>query len=98
MQSGDGGIDVLAEDRTYTLAAGSLRPLLFLGNRVRLSEGGAWSDRAAAWPGPDRQWICFALDGARYLTTRPRLVPVVRGEVPVDRLTRLEVPACRPAP
>ncbi|MEN6517971.1 MAG: hypothetical protein ABFC38_07225 [Methanospirillum sp.] len=46
MRGEDGGIDVLTEDRTYTLAAGSLRSLLFLGNRVRLSGGDA-----AAWPG-----------------------------------------------
>jgi len=92
MRGEDGGIDVLTEDRTYTLAAGSLRSLLFLGNRVRLSGGDA-----AAWPGPDRRWICFALEGARYLTTHPRFVAVVRGEVPVERLARLEVSVCRPA-
>ena len=86
MRSEDGGLDVLEEDRTYRLPPGDLRALLFFGNRVRLNEGGAASETAAAWPGPDRRWICFAIEGTRYLIHRSRLVWVARGDVPADRL------------
>jgi len=83
MQSEDGGIEVLAEDRTYTLGLDDLRHLLFFGNRVRLEGGGM------AWPGPDRRWCCFVLDGAMYIINRHRLVAVARGSVPADWLDRL---------
>lgn len=85
MRSDDGGIELLAEDRTYALELASLRHLLFFGNRVRLSGGDA-----VAWPGADRRWICFILDGAACIISRYRLVAVARGSVPADWLVRLE--------
>lgn len=90
MRSDDGGIELLAEDRTYALGIEALRHLLFFGNRVRLTEGGTGSDRAVAWPGADRRWICFVLDGGMYVVSRYRLVAVARGSVPADWLVRLE--------
>lgn len=86
MRNADGGLDVLDEARTYRLPPGDLRALLFFGNRVRLNEDGVVSETAAAWPGPDRRWICFAIEGTQYLIHRSRLVWVVRGDVPADRL------------
>lgn len=86
----DGGIDVLAEDRTYALPAEALRPLLFFGNRVRLAVNGTETDRAVAWPGSDRRWIYFILNGAAYIIGRSRLVAVARGDIPADMLVRQE--------
>ena len=86
MRSDDGGIESLAEDRTYALGIERLRHLLFFGNRVRLA------GEAVAWPGADRRWICFVLDGAAYIISRYRLVAVARGSVPADWLVRLEAP------
>ncbi|MEN6517907.1 MAG: hypothetical protein ABFC38_06900 [Methanospirillum sp.] len=82
MRSDDGGIELLAEDRTYALGIEALRHLLFFGNRVRLSGD------AVAWPGADRRWICFVLEGAMYIVSRYRLVAVARGSVPADWLVR----------
>ncbi|MEN6341748.1 MAG: hypothetical protein ABFC89_04225 [Methanospirillum sp.] len=84
MRSDDGGIELLAEERTYALGLDGLRHLLFFGNRVRLDGGDA-----VAWPGADRRWICFVLDGAMYIIGRHRLVAVARGSVPADWLDRL---------
>ncbi len=85
MRADDGGVELLAEDRTYTLGIEALRHLLFFGNRVRLAGGDG-----VAWPGADRRWICFILDGAAYVVGRYRLVAVARGSVPADWLVRLE--------
>ena len=87
MQSAGGGIEILAEDRTYALGPEEARHLLFYGNRVRLSGGDA-----VARPGADRRWICFILDGGAHVIGRSRLVAVLRGSVPADCLARLEVP------
>lgn len=87
MQSAGGGIEILAEDRTYALEPEEVRHLLFFGNRVRLSGGDA-----VAWPGADRHWICFILDGGVHILSRSRLVAVLRGSVPADWLVRLEGP------
>ena len=87
MQSAGGGIEILAEDRTYALGPDEVRHLLFYGNRVRLSGG-----EAVAWPGADRRWICFILDGGAHIIGRSRLVAVLRGSVPADWLARLEAP------
>ena len=86
MRSEDGGVEVLAEDRTYLLPHGSLRDLLFYGRQVRLIEGGLEADGAVAWPGPDRHWVNFVIGGIHYLVHRSRLVWVARGEIPADRL------------
>ncbi len=85
MRSEHGGLELLAEDRTYALALEEVRHLLFYGNRVRLAGGDA-----VAWPGADRRWICFVLDGAMHVISRFRLVAVLRGSVPADWLCRLE--------
>jgi hypothetical protein len=85
MRSEDGGIELLAEDRTYVLGIEAMRHLLFFGNRVRLDGGDA-----VAWPGADRRWICFVLDGGMHVISRYRLVAVARGSVPADWLSRLE--------
>ena len=92
MRSDGGGIDLLAEDATYRLPAEGLRALLFYGNRVRLTEGWVETDRGLAMPGPDRRWIRFVLGGTHYLIHRSRLGWVARGDVPADRLFRLEAP------
>lgn len=81
------GLEILAEDCTYALGPGEARHLLFYGNRVRLSGGDAM-----AWPGADRRWICFILDGGAHGIDWSRLVAVLRGSVPADPLARLETP------
>ena len=87
MQGAGGGIEILAENCTYALGPGEARHLLFYGNRVRLSGGDAM-----AWPGADRRWICFILDGGAHGIDWSRLVAVLRGSVPADPLARLETP------
>lgn len=77
----DGGIDVLAEERNYVLEPDDLVPLLFWGHRVHLAGG-----RGVAWAGPDRRWICFALEGVAHLVERARLVRVLKGQVAAERL------------
>ncbi|MEN6341841.1 MAG: hypothetical protein ABFC89_04700 [Methanospirillum sp.] len=86
MLSEDGGIEVLAEDRTYLVPPASLRTLLFLGNCVLLIEDGDATGRAYAQPAPNRDWIDFRIDGAAYIIHRSWLVRVARGIVPADRL------------
>lgn len=89
MWTGDGGIEVLAEDRTYLLPKASLRDLLFLGNRVPLLKNGEATERAFASPVPFPHWITVSLDGERHLVHRMCFVRVARGDVPVDRLRRV---------
>jgi hypothetical protein len=92
LRSDDGGIDVLAEDGTFGVPPGALRTLLFFGNRIRLIDRGAETDRAVAWPGPSRRWICFSLDDILYRISRSRLVAVVCGEIEAERLYRAVMP------
>lgn len=84
MRSSDGGVDVLTEDRTYLLPRGSLRDLLFFGNRVFLVDNGEETKDAYALP--RRDWISFWIDGASHIIHRSHFVRVVRGDIPVDRL------------
>jgi hypothetical protein len=90
MPNDDGGIDLFAEDRTYTLTRRELQGLLFLRIRVDLNEDG--SDRATvdSWPG--RRRVRFYLGGRPYLIAGDRVIAVLRGDVPAAELVRVGVP------
>jgi hypothetical protein len=91
-RSRSGGLEVVAEGRTYGLPAGAVHTLLALGRSVRLTEGGVETNRALAWPGPDRRWICFKVDGVPYRIPCIRLLWVARGDISSDRLFRAVMP------
>ncbi len=90
MPNDDGGIDLFAEDRTYTLARRELQALLFLRIRVDLNEDG--SDRATVDPWPGRRWVWFYPGGRPYLVAGDRVIAVLRGDVPAAELVRVGVP------
>ncbi len=93
MRSDDGGIEILAEDRTYTLTKRELRALLFLRHRVVLEEDEDGTERATAAAGPfNRRWIGFSLAGTRYYTSREKIVAVLLGRAPAEELFRAGVP------
>jgi hypothetical protein len=80
----DGGVEVLAQERTFTIGAALLRDLLFFNNRVFLTENG--EPAKMAYVVPDRKWINFWIDGIHHVIQRSRFVWVARGDIPVDRL------------
>jgi hypothetical protein len=87
MRTGDGGLELLGEDRTLALSPDDVRILLFYGSTVELEgsepPGGA---TAAIGVDPRRYAVVLAFGGRAYHAPRWAITAVARGRLPVAYL------------